>query len=455
LKNLSLENIISATGGKFVGDTALLGREISAVTTDSRQVSKDCLFAAIKGERVDGHDFISSAFKSGALCVLAEHLPEGELGGAVILVSDTVEALGALAGFYRGGFDIPIIGVTGSVGKTTAKEMLSHVLEQRFRVHKTLKNLNNNLGVPLTLFGLDDSYEAAVVEMGISHFGEMSQLGRMVRPKYALYTSIGAAHLEFLGDYDGVLRAKTEMLEYLAPDGAVFINGDDPTLRKLSCTRRIVSFGLGEGCDVRAVDVKLLGAEGTEFTVTAGDRAFRVKTGSFGLHMVTAALGAAAIGMELGLMDREIAEGIAQYSPVGGRSALERTEKLTIINDCYNANPTSVMSALDSLALLPCTRRVAVLGDMLELGEKSAELHRECGEHAAVKGIDVVVTTGELSLNTYEGAMETGCPDAMHFGTREELIAALPSIVREGDAVLVKASHSRKFDEIVEGLRRL
>lgn len=455
MKNLSLKNIIAAVDGKYLGDQALLGREISTVTTDSRQVSKDCLFAAIRGERVDGHSYISSAFKSGALCVLAEHLPEGEPGGPVILVPDTVEALGALAGFYRGGFDIPIIGVTGSVGKTTAKEMLFHVLEQKFKVHKTLKNLNNNLGVPLTLFGLDESYDAAVIEMGISHFGEMSQLGKMVRPKYALYTSIGAAHLEFLGDYDGVLKAKTEMLEYLAPDGAVFINGDDSTLRKLRCPRRIVSFGMGADCDVRAADVKLLGAEGTEFTVTSGDRSFRVKTGSFGLHMVTAALGAAAIGIELGLSDAEIARGISQYAPVGGRSALEKTNKLTIINDCYNANPTSVMSALDSLALLPCSRRVAVLGDMLELGEKSAELHWQCGEHAALKGIDAVLTTGELSLNTYEGAMETGCPDAIHFSTREELIAALPGIVREGDTVLVKASHSRKFDEIVERLRTL
>lgn len=455
MKNLSLENILSATGGKYVGDPSLLGREVGFITTDSRCAAEGCLFAAIKGEKNDGHDFIASAFASKALCALAQRLPEGGCLGPVIVVPDTVEALGAVAELYRGGFDLPIVGVTGSVGKTTAKEMLGAVLSRRFNTHITCKNLNNNLGVPLTLFDLKDSHEAAVIEMGISHFGEMAQLGKMVRPKYALYTSIGAAHLEFLGDFDGVLKAKTEMLEYLDKEGTVFINGDDPTLCRLSCPQRVVSFGIGTECDVRAENISFLGTEGLSFTVRAGDRAFPVKIGAFGLHLVTAALGAAAVGIELGLTDSEISEGIALYAPVGGRSALEKTDRLTIINDCYNANPTSVTSALDSLAMLPCSRRIAILGDMLELGEKSALFHRECGEHAALKGIDLCITTGELSLSTYEGAMETGCPDAIHFGTREELIAALPEIIKTGDTVLVKASHSRRFDEIVEALRGL
>lgn len=455
MKNLSLKNIVSAVKGKYTGDPDLLFREIDFITTDSREAGKGCLFAAIKGEKNDGHDYINAAFDSGALCALAQHLPEGECAGPVIEVPDTVQALGALAEFYRGGFDIPIVGVTGSVGKTTAKEMIACVLSQRFRLHKTLKNFNNNLGVPLTLFGLNDEHQAAVIEMGISHFGEMEQLGAMVRPKYALYTSIGAAHLEFLHDFDGVLKAKTEMLKYVAEDGAVFINGDDPTLRKLTCPQRVISFGIGPDCMVRAENIQLMGSEGVSFTVCAKDRTFPVKIAAFGLHLVVDALGAAAVGMELGLTDEEIAAGIAQYAPVGGRSALESTNKITIINDCYNANPTSVCSALDSLSMLTGPRKVAILGDMLELGEHSERLHRQCGEHAALKGIELCITTGELSQATYEGAMEMGCSDVIHFGTREELIAALPEIIRDGDAVLVKASHSRRFDEIVEALRKL
>lgn len=454
MKTLSIESILSAVGGEYTGDRSLLKREISSVSTDSRTASQGCLFAAIKGERADGHLYINSVLELGAVCALGEYIPEG-CPGPFIKVPDTVEALGALAEAYRQSFDIPIVGVTGSVGKTTAKEMLSCVLSQGFVLHKTDKNLNNNLGVPLTLFGLEPEHNAAVIEMGISHFGEMAQLGKMVRPTYALYTSIGAAHLEFLNDYQGVLRAKTEMLEFVDPQGAVFINGDDPTLITLNSPRRIVTFGMSEHCQVRGEDLKSLGSEGTELTVHCGDRSFPIKIGSYGLHMVTAALGAAAIGIELGLTDEEIARGIAEYKPVGDRSNLEKTDKITIINDCYNANPTSTLSAIDSLAVLSAPRRVAVLGDMLELGEAGPDLHRQCGERAAIRGIDLCVTTGELSLFTYEGAMETGCPDTIHFDTRDALISSLPHIIHPGDAVLVKASHSCRFEEIVQALREL
>lgn len=454
MKNMTIKNAADVTGGEYIGDPALLERELSFITTDSRKAAPGCLFAAIAGANSDGHDYIPSALASGALCALGQRIPQG-FGGPAVLVPDTLTALSQLAEFYRSGFDIPFVGITGSVGKTTAKEMTASVLSRRFRVHKTQGNFNNNLGVPLTLFGLEESHEAAVIEMGISHFGEMLELGRMVRPKYALYTSIGAAHLEFLGDYGGVLMAKTEMLEFMPPEGKVFINGDDPTLLELRCSQERVSFGLSPDCDVRAESIRVLGAEGMALTIVKGSRRFEIRINSFGLHLVTAALGAAAIGMELGLTDNEIAEGIAAYVPVGGRSALEKTDKLTIINDCYNANPTSTVSALDSLAILPCSRRVAILGDMLELGEKGPELHRQCGGHAAVKGVELLLTTGELSLSTYEGALEAGCPDPIHFDRKETLIASLPELIRPGDAVLVKASHSRRFEEIVAALKEI
>lgn len=453
MKDLSLKNIVSAVNGEYVGDPALLVREISAVVTDSRKTVPDCLFAAIRGEMNDGHDYIPSSFRSGALCALAEHAAEGETA-PVILVKDTVAALGDLAGFYRSRFNIPIVGVTGSVGKTTAKEMISLVLSQHFIVHKTEKNFNNNLGVPLTLFGLTEEHEAAVIEMGISHFGEMAQLGRMVRPDMALYTTIGSAHLEFLGDFDGVLKAKTEMLDYLPENGTVFINGDDKTLRKLRCRQNVCSFGLSPGCGVTAENVRFLGSEGMALTIVSGSRRFNVRIRSFGLHMVTAALGAAAVGLKMGLTDDEIASGIAAYEPVGGRSAIVKTGLITIVNDCYNANPTSVASALDSLLLLP-GRHVAILGDMLELGEAGLRLHRDTGVHAAGCGVDLLLTSGELSEATHEGAEKAGCKNALHFESKRELISALPELIKPGDAVLVKASHSKKYEEIVEALKAL
>ena len=453
MKNLTIKNIITAVGGVWHGDEALLNREISFVTTDSRIVLADCLFAAIKGEQNDGHDYIGVCLEKGALCVIAERLSEDE-ALPLILVKNTVEALGALAAFYRRGFEIPVLGITGSVGKTTSKEMVSAVLSQRFKVHKTPKNLNNELGVPLTLFGLEESHEFAVIEMGISHFGEMKRLAEIVRPDMALYTAIGSAHLEFLGDFDGVLSAKSELIEYLPENGVVFVNGDDDTLKKLNCKQKICRYGVSPGCDVSAENIRLLGTDGMELEIVSGARRIFAKINAFGVHMVSAALGAAAVGLSMGLTDEEISTGIASYAPVGSRAGIIKTDKITIIDDCYNANPNSVAAAIDSLSLLR-NRRVCILGDMGELGETAAALHFKTGEHAAAKGINLVIACGELSASTAEGAKKSGCKNVLHFKDKSELLAALPSLIENGDAVLVKASHSRKFEEIVEALKKL
>jgi len=453
MKNLTVKNIISAVNGDWRGEAALLDREISFVTTDSRVVVADCLFAAIKGENSDGHDYIGVCLEKGALCAIAERVTEGS-ALPIILVKNTVEALGALAAFYRRGFDIPVLGITGSVGKTTSKEMVSAVLSQRFKVHKTPKNLNNELGVPLTLFGLEESHELAVIEMGISHFGEMKRLAEIVRPDMALYTAIGSAHLEFLGDFDGVLRAKSELIEYLPEDGVVFVNGDDETLKKLKCKQKICRYGVSSGCEVSAENIRLLGTDGMELVIISGSRRIPAKINAFGVHMVTSALGAAAVGLCLGLTDKEISDGIASYVPVGSRAGIIRTDKITIIDDCYNANPNSVAAAIDSLSLLP-NRRVCILGDMGELGETAAALHYKTGEHAAEKGIDLLIACGELSASTAEGAKNSGCKNVLHFKDKTELLAELTKLIESGDAVLVKASHSRKFEEIVEALKTL
>ncbi len=454
MKNLSIKNIIAAVKGEYFGDASLLKKEILSVTTDSRTVTGDCLFAAIKGENSDGHDYIRVAIEKGALCALAERHPENESSFPIIIVKNTIAALGDLAAFYRRQFDIPILGITGSVGKTTAKEMVSAVLSQRFKVHKTPKNLNNDLGVPLTLFGLDESHEFAVIEMGISHFGEMTRLAEIVRPDMALYTTIGCAHLEFLGDFDGVLKAKTEMLEFLPENGTVFVNGDSETLRKLTCKQKICLYGVSQDCEVTAENIRLLGTDGMELEIVSGTHRIPCKINSYGVHMVTAALGAAAVGLRMGLTDTEIADGIASYVPVGSRAGIINTGKITIIDDCYNANPTSVAAALDSLSLLK-GRRVCILGDMGELGRTASELHFETGAHASEKGIDLVIACGELSLSTAEGAKSIGASSVVYFEGKEKLYPELQRLIEKGDSVLVKASHSQKFEEIVEALKKL
>lgn len=452
MKNLTLKNIAAATGGEYCGDASAAETLISCVTRDSREITPGCLFAAIKGERSDGNDFILSAAEAGAACAIGQRVPEN-CPCPVIIVPDTIKALGDLAAFYRKGFDIPIIGVTGSVGKTTTKEMLSCVLSQKYRVHKTPENLNNELGVPLSLFGMTEATEVAVIEMGISHFGEMTRLAEIVDPTMAVYSTIGSAHLEFLGDYDGVLKAKTELLKIMPPEGSVFVNGDDHYLNKIHCSQKLSKYGINKSCDLRAEDIRILGTEGMELTISAGERRFEAKINSYGIHMVSAALAAADVGMALGLSDEEIAAGIASYAPVGSRAGVLKTGSITIIDDCYNANPTSTGAALKSLGMLSC-RRVAILGDMMELGEKEKKLHFDTGVAAADSGVDLVLTCGELSENTAEGARSARA-EAKWFDSKQALINALPDYIKPGDAVLVKASHSRKFEDIVETLKTL
>ena len=447
MRGLSLENIISACRGDYFGDTALLRTEVSAITTDSRKIEPGCLFAAIAGERVDGHDFIPGAMAAGALCAIGEKLPEGNVR-PFIRVRSTLEALQLIAEFYRTRFDIPFIGITGSVGKTTAKEMVASVLSQHFNVHKTAGNFNNELGVPLTLFALREEHTAAVIEMGISHFGEMSLLTRIVKPDYGLFTVIGHAHLEYLGDREGVLRAKGEMVEGISRRGKIFCCGDDDLLAAHDFGREKICYGLGADCSVRAENVRTESDGSTVCDIVKGERRFSARINAYGEHMVSAALAGAAVGMELGLTDAEIAAGIAAYEPVGSRARLIKTEKISIIDDCYNANPTSLASALRSLSAAE-GRKVAILGDMLELGENEEKLHFEAGEYALGLGVDAVLCCGALSENMARGAESAG----RHFESKAALIEALSEIIHEGDTVLVKASRGMKFEDITAALQ--
>ena len=447
MTGMTIEKALRSCGGRYRGEGSL-SAELGRVVIDSREIRPGDLFVAYKGEKVDGHDFISAALDKGAACCLAERVPEGETRG-VIVVSDVQSALEDLAAAYRDTLRLPIIGITGSVGKTSAKEMISAVLSSRWKVCKTDKNLNNQIGVPMTLSRIAPSDEVAVVEMGISGFGEMSRLARMVRPQIAVYTLIGHAHLEFLHDLDGVLRAKTEMIGFLPEDALVVMNGDDEKLRGYDCPRRRAFVGLGGDCDIRAENIVSTDSY-TACDVVSGARRFRVRIPAFGRHLVYAALEAAAVGMEMGLTDEEIARGIAAFQTVGRRAAVVRTEKITLLDDCYNSNSEALRSGIDSLLELP-GRPVCILGDMLELGDTARDAHCSSGAYAAEKGIARLLCCGEHAGDYCAGAGEI----ARRFPDRASLIAALGEEIREGDCVLVKASRGAHFEEISEALKVL
>nr|WP_316623951.1 UDP-N-acetylmuramoyl-tripeptide--D-alanyl-D-alanine ligase [uncultured Ruminococcus sp.] len=443
MKPITLREVAAACNGELHGDPDI---QITSIVTDSRKAGKDSLFAAIKGERADGHRFIPATAEQGAVCALCEEAPD--CGVAYILVESTLVALKGIAEYYRSLFTIPFIGITGSVGKTSTKEFISSVLSQKYRVHKTSGNFNNELGVPITLFGLEEDHEVAVIEMGISGFGEMTRLAKMVRPDISVITNIGCCHLENLGDRDGVLKAKTEMFAYLKDNGTIILCHDDDKLSTVTEYNGIRPIFYGTGDDeYRAEDIVEHGLLGVGCTLIHGDIRIEVTVPTMGRHNVLNALCAMAVGDKLGLTAEEIKRGIESFKNVGSRNRIIKTDRYTIIDDCYNANPTSTKAGLDTLATLS-GRRVAVLGDMKELGKDALSLHREVGAYAKEKGIDCLIAVGELSKAAAEGYGE----GAWYFPDVESCIEGLKELVKQDDTILVKASHSMHFEKITEAL---
>ena len=455
MKNLTPENIAKACGGTMVNCENILGRELTAVTTDSRKITEGCLYIPMKGAKFNGHDFIPQVMEGGALLTLTEK-DEAAEGYPYIKVKRTDIAIQRIAEFYRVELGIPVVGITGSVGKTSTKEMIAAVLSQKYNVLKTAGNFNNNLGLPLTIFRITEEHEIAVLEMGISHFGEMTDLARTARPNTMVITNIGTCHLEFLKDRDGVFEAKTECFEYVDfENGTVVLNGDDDKLCRVGQVhgRAPIFYGMDPGMRVYAENIQPLGLKGTACTINIDDRYFDVTVPIPGRHMVMNALAGAAVGSLYGLTDEEIKAGIESLETLGGRFNIVETGKYTIIDDCYNANPMSMKASLGVLNDVE-ERCVAILGDMGELGENEAALHREVGEYAGEQNIDEYIVVGELSKNIAEAIREVKPEADLHtFETVEELIPALDSLLKEGDIVLVKASHFMGFDRIVEALK--
>lgn len=454
MKNLTLRNIAAVCRGQYHGPLEIQDQEVTAITTDSRKVEEGCLFVPIVGERVDAHKFIPQVMEQGALAVLSER-ELGQTDFPYIQIESSLQAVKDMAEFYLQQLQIPVVGVTGSVGKTSTKEAIAAVLSQKFRTLKTQGNFNNELGLPLTVFNLRDEHEIAVLEMGISDFGEMHRLAKIARPDTCVITNIGLCHLEFLKSRDGILKAKTEIFDFLREDGHIVLNGDDDKLATIEEVKGIkpVFFGLDSHHEIWADEVQPQGLRGISCRIHMGEKSFGVLIPVPGQHMVYNALAAAAVGGIYGLSPEEIQNGIQSLQPVSGRFHIINTDRYTIIDDCYNANPVSMKASLDVLADA-LGRKVAILGDMGELGTDQADMHREVGVYAASRNIDVLLCVGELSAYLAEAAQLTApAREIRHFQSKEELLQDIPHILEKGDNILVKASHFMEFGKILEALQ--
>lgn len=447
MKHFTLAEIAAACGGQYIGDETLKNTYITSVERDSRNIQNGSLFLAIRGEHADGHDFIEQCFEKGAVCALCEKVPENP-SKPCIAVPSTLEAVKQVAKAYREKFDIPIVGISGSVGKTSTKEMLYAVLSQKYKTHKTQGNLNNELGVPLTLLAMPEDAEAAVIEMGISDFGEMTRLSAMVQPTVCVLTVIGCCHLENLGDLDGVLKAKTEMFKHARENAVFVLNGDDEKLSSLTEINghKPVFYGLMAENPYHAENIKNNAEQGVSCTLCFKDKKIDVVIPAIGNYMVSNALAAVATGDVLGLNEEELKAGVQAYKTVGSRANVIQTGKIRIIDDCYNANPNSMRASIDTLKNFE-GRKVAILGDMKELGADEAKLHFQIGQYAKAQGIDLIIGVGPLALELAKGA------EGLWFATIGDLDADINSLIKNKDTVLVKASHSMKFEKIVENLK--
>lgn len=474
MKGMNIQAVAEACKGVIYGDNGNL-QEILGVELDSRKLQKGYLFIATKGERVDGHSFIPQAFEKGCCGVVCEKLPE-IMEGPCILVENSFQALQDIAAYYREQLAVKVVGITGSVGKTSTKEVIAGVLSEKYNVLKTEGNFNNEIGLPLTVLKIRDEHEVAVLEMGINHFGEMHRLSRIAKPDVCVITNIGQCHLEFLIDRDGILRAKSEIFDFMNPEGVVCLNGDDDKLSTIKQVhgRAPVFFGKTDFCDVIAADIENLGLDGSKALVVEKKAAafaenaqkeaaapYSIRLHVPGEHMVLNALAAVSVGRALGLSTAEIVSGIAKTGSVGGRSNIIHDEKLTVIDDCYNANPVSMKAAIELLETA-ATRKVALLGDMFELGENEKQLHAEVGNFLADKKIDVAICVGSLAKEIYDAALKSlteaktarNSEENTHmkcvwFETKKELIENIHQLIQKDDTVLIKASHGMGFSELV------
>jgi len=435
--------------------------EIKGVSIDSRNIREGELFVAIKGERFDGHDFVSEAMTRGAWGAMVERSAlENNYERLGVLknmlpVEDTLLALQEMSHLHRKKFSLPVVGITGSNGKTTTKEMLAGILKQKGPVLKNEGNLNNHIGVPLTLLKLDAAHKTAAIEMGMSGLGEIDLLARLTGPTVGVITNVGPAHLEFLETMDRIAQAKGELLENLQADGIAVLNADDTYYAtfKRRHRGRTLSFGIDQMSDVRATDIRQ-GKDFTDFTITSDDSRQDVRLSVVGRHNIYNALAAATAAIAVGMPLEAVKYGLDGFAPVALRSEIKRVHGRIVFADCYNANPGSMDAALKTLVSLKAgsQQAVAVLGDMLELGAGTAEAHREVGRAAMRLGVDLLITMGTLAKHMGAGALDAGMPRDRVVEARSftEAATLLKALTRDNDVVLVKGSRGMKMEKILE-----
>lgn len=455
MAKFTVGEVVSATGGTLLSGAP--DKVLSGVGTDSRSIRRDELFVALRGERFNGHDYIPQAVSAGASAVVcAEAIPAMPGPGvSVIRVADTLKALGDLARFHRQRFQVPVIGITGSNGKTTTKEMIAAILAAKFNIVKTKLNFNNEIGLPLTLMEMDETTEAVVLEMGMRGEGQIRYLAGIARPTIGVVTNVGVTHIELLGSREGIARAKGELIESLPTDGLAVLNGDDPLVTSMAevFPGRSVFFGLnpGERLDITATEIKPE-AGGQRVEINGQWGRFSLFLPLPGRHNVANLLAAAAVGLSLGVSPSEIAGSVPELTAVEKRLRILETGRITVIDDTYNASPPSVKAALEVLKALPNPgRKVAVLGDMLELGPISKEAHFEIGVEVAKTACSALFAFGPRAEETVRAAEKKGV-DARHYQDKGALVSDLISYLAPGDAVLIKGSRGLRMDEVVEEL---
>ena len=442
---MTLSEIANACGGKLVGED----KEICSICSDTRTIEKGSLFVALIGENFDGHKFCSVAKENGAGAIFVCEDVDCDI--SKVIVDDTRLAQLRLARHYREKFNIPVVGVTGSVGKTTTKEMIYSVLQSKFNTLKTEGNLNNSIGVPNMLFRLDETYQAGVFEMGMSNLGEISELTNAVKPTISVISNIGVSHLENLKTRENILKAKLEILDGMDENAPLVINLDNDMLQTVKLENRpVLSVGIeNRNADFVAENIRQE-EETTHFEIVCKDYSISAVIPTIGKHNVYNALVAFCVGVTLGIDKNTCAKALSNYVPTGMRQKIRRENGITFIEDCYNASPDSQKAGINALMGIKATRHIAVLGDMLELGSVSKKSHYQVGEYAAKKNVDVLFCFGKEGKYIFDGAKDNSIKEAYYFQEKEELSKALLEKIRQGDAISFKASRGMKLEEVIK-----
>lgn len=449
MENMTAEEIAKAAGGEII-----CGRNdstISSVAIDSRKVQSGGLFFALKGNRVDGHDYINDAFISGATVAVTDRdIPCNE--NTIIKTASSLRALQGVAAHYRSKFEIPIVAVTGSVGKTTTKEICYAVLSSKYKTLKSEGNLNSDIGMPLSVFGLSKSYEAAVFEMGMSSAGEIAVMTQIAKPYIGVISNIGVSHIEKLGSRENILKAKLEIEQGLLPDGLMIMNGDDALLweQRDKLLHKTLYFGIeNQKCDFLATNISF-GASFSEFDIKSSFGVFHAKINVLGYHNVYNALAAISVGLSLGLSFEEVAEGLLFFRNAAMRQNIREENGIIIFEDCYNASPDSMKAALKVLGSLNANKKIAVLSDMLELGEHSKKMHFDVGKMVA-QAADYLICYGNFAPYIIDGAKADGMNEekCLLFANANECAEALSKIAEQGDAILFKGSRGMKVEDVL------